>query len=295
MAASEVRAPAFVVVDGSRAGDRLEVPAGRSTIGRKGDLELVLDDAGVSRVHARVERTGDAVRLTDLGSTNGTTVNDRPVTSAQPLADGDRIGIGSVELAFEGARRPATGEDDTSGRAAPRTPASGRRRVRLVRVLVVGGLVEAAVVVAVVMGIVATGGVLGTVLLVLAPVLGLAAAAVSIVRQERAGRAAERRAVPAAQPGEPPAERPDAAAGPRTVATPGGPAVPAPPTEPTTRPRASGMDSTTTEAPRIDADAPAGGVVTAAVAAVVSLAVVGLAGGLVAALVALVVQATGVV
>ncbi|WP_286308014.1 FHA domain-containing protein [Agromyces mangrovi Wang et al. 2018] len=284
------------MVDGSRAGDRLEVPPGRSTIGRKGDLELVLDDAGVSRVHARVERTGDAVRLTDLGSTNGTTVNDRPVTSAQPLVDGDRVGIGSVELAFEGARHPATGPGDTSGRAAPRTPASGRRRVRLVRVLVVGGLVEAAVVVAIVVGIVATGGVLGSVLLVLAPVLGLAAAAVSIVRQERAGRAAERHAVPAAQPGgEPPTGRPDASAGPRTVATPGGPAVPAPPTEPTTRPRARGMDSTTTEAPRIDADTPASGAVTAAVAAVVSVAVVGLAGGLVVALVALVVQATGVV
>ncbi|GLI26773.1 hypothetical protein ARHIZOSPH14_10150 [Agromyces rhizosphaerae] len=284
------RAPAFLVVEGRRAGERLEIPPGRSTIGRKGDLELVLEDAGVSRVHARVERTGDTVRLTDLGSTNGTMVNDRPVTSAQPLVPGDHVRIAAVELAFEGAVRPDVAPPRPGAAAHPRTPASGRRRIRLARVLVVGGLVEAVAVAAIVLGVVATGGAIGTALLVAAPLAGLAASAISIVRQERAARAHEPHA-PMPSPGGG-AAAPDAVAGapgPPT-ATPG---APAPPTEPTTRPRAGGSQSATTEAPRIPAASPAGRV-TVAVASVVAIAAVGLGGGLLVALVAVVVRATGV-
>jgi hypothetical protein len=64
------------------------------------DLTGALEDPGVSKLHALLERRSDgrfAVR--DLGSTNGTTVNDDPAPLAQdtvvPLADGDRIRVGA--------------------------------------------------------------------------------------------------------------------------------------------------------------------------------------------------------
>ena len=56
-------------------------------------VELELDDPELSSVHASIQFDAGAFHLTDLGSTNGTRLNDRPVT-AQELAHGDRIQIG---------------------------------------------------------------------------------------------------------------------------------------------------------------------------------------------------------
>lgn len=79
-----------------------------TTIGRLPDRDLVLDDAGVSRVHAEVRRTGGAHVLVDAGSANGTLVNGRRV-SRHELADGDVVRLGGTVLVFrlDGmARRP---------------------------------------------------------------------------------------------------------------------------------------------------------------------------------------------
>lgn len=53
---------------------------GRSSIGRSHGNDIVLDAAGVSRLHARIEVEGDAYFLTDAGSTNGTLVAGRRIT-----------------------------------------------------------------------------------------------------------------------------------------------------------------------------------------------------------------------
>jgi hypothetical protein len=85
--------------------DRAELRIGRSS-GRGGEPALEIDlsgrheDPGVSRRHAVLERLEDgSYAVRDLGSTNGTTVNDgpRPIGSdaVVPLADGDRIGLGA--------------------------------------------------------------------------------------------------------------------------------------------------------------------------------------------------------
>lgn len=65
------------------------------SIGRADDNLLVLDDASVSGHHAEIEQTEKGLVLRDLGSTNGTKVNDLPVTEAV-LNDGDAICFGSV-------------------------------------------------------------------------------------------------------------------------------------------------------------------------------------------------------
>ena len=61
---------------------------------------MVLNDPNVSRRHAEIRHSGNAVVVTDLGSTNGTRVNGIPVRE-QHLASGDEITVGSTTLVFE--------------------------------------------------------------------------------------------------------------------------------------------------------------------------------------------------
>jgi hypothetical protein len=69
------------------------------TIGRLPGCDVVVDDAGASRQHARIRRTDSGFVLTDLGSTNGTMVNGDPIQE-HVLEHGDRITIGETELEF---------------------------------------------------------------------------------------------------------------------------------------------------------------------------------------------------
>lgn len=69
----------------------------RMLIGRTIDQHgILILDASVSRHHAHLTFEGDRWRLRDLGSANGTFVNEAPVTEAVDLAHGDRIAIGAV-------------------------------------------------------------------------------------------------------------------------------------------------------------------------------------------------------
>jgi hypothetical protein len=69
-------------------------------IGRLPECDIVISDPGASRRHATITREdGGEYVLTDLGSTNGTLVNDEPV-GEHVLSDGDRITIGNTVLEF---------------------------------------------------------------------------------------------------------------------------------------------------------------------------------------------------
>lgn len=70
-----------------------------ATLGR-GDVEIRLDDPFASSRHARISREGRVVVIEDLGSTNGTYLNDHPLDGPQPLHDGDRIRIGDCEFSY---------------------------------------------------------------------------------------------------------------------------------------------------------------------------------------------------
>jgi hypothetical protein len=73
--------------------------AGGATLGR-GDVEIRLEDPFASTRHARIERQGTVVVLEDLGSTNGTYLNEEPLRGPQPLHHGDRIRIGDSEFSY---------------------------------------------------------------------------------------------------------------------------------------------------------------------------------------------------
>lgn len=94
--------------DGERAAARLEAAhgtdyplrLGANVVGRAEDAQVRLPDVGASRRHAQIDVDGEGASLTDLGSTNGTQVNDRTVVARQDLRDGDRVQVGSTVLVF---------------------------------------------------------------------------------------------------------------------------------------------------------------------------------------------------
>lgn len=67
------------------------------TLGREGGNDLVINQAVVSRRHARLEQQGAAYWISDLGSTNGTWVNGRRLTQSQALQANDIIRIGDEQ------------------------------------------------------------------------------------------------------------------------------------------------------------------------------------------------------
>ncbi len=69
-------------------------------IGRLPECDIVISDPGASRRHATITREDSSEYvLKDMGSTNGTLVNDEPV-GEHVLSDGDRITIGNTVLEF---------------------------------------------------------------------------------------------------------------------------------------------------------------------------------------------------
>ncbi len=88
------------VTRGSEPGRQYPLQQQRIVLGRHPDCEVVLDVAAVSRQHARLTQDGASFFIEDLGSRNGTFVNDRVIHGRQLLREGDRIKICDVEFAF---------------------------------------------------------------------------------------------------------------------------------------------------------------------------------------------------
>ncbi len=93
----------ILLPDGTERAETIDRPV---VLGRGGDCDLVLANAGVSRRHARL--APDAAGhwyVEDLGSRNGTFLNGF-AAGRQELADGDRLGFGGVVAVFLAADRP---------------------------------------------------------------------------------------------------------------------------------------------------------------------------------------------
>ena len=89
----------LIVVEDGVTLARLRLPPAPVTraIGRDEGCWLRVENTSVSRRHALVSRRGDACRIRDLGSTNGTLVNGAAVTVAE-LLPGDEVRLGEVAL-----------------------------------------------------------------------------------------------------------------------------------------------------------------------------------------------------
>jgi diguanylate cyclase (GGDEF)-like protein len=88
-----------VVISGPQLGRRVVLAQVPVVLGRGMGCEVVLDSDSVSRRHARIEWTGNEHCFVDLGSTNGSYINEQRVTE-QPLRDGDRLQVGKVLLKY---------------------------------------------------------------------------------------------------------------------------------------------------------------------------------------------------
>jgi len=92
--------PALVIrAGGGRVGESFAVDRERTTIGRRPDSGVFLDDVTVSRDHALLIRRGEQWYLDDCGSLNGTYVNRSRIES-QRLEEGDEVQIGKYKLTF---------------------------------------------------------------------------------------------------------------------------------------------------------------------------------------------------
>jgi FHA domain len=94
------------------------------TIGSAPSNDLIIEDATVSRRHARLTRAAaqDEYQITDLGSTNGTYVNGRRVLGSAPIRKGDELRVGAARFTLLGAAQQgeaAPGRGPASAAAAP--------------------------------------------------------------------------------------------------------------------------------------------------------------------------------
>lgn len=80
-------------------GTRYHLTGAQTIVGRGGESDIVVDDNGVSRMHVKFEVTPRGTVLTDMGSTNGTFVEDQRVSEVT-LLDGNAITIGRTTMIY---------------------------------------------------------------------------------------------------------------------------------------------------------------------------------------------------
>lgn len=81
------------------AGKRHPLVKSRTVIGRGSDADITIPDAGTSRRHVEILWDGERAMVRDMKSTNGTTLDGRPVTEA-PLAPDSVVRIGHTDIVF---------------------------------------------------------------------------------------------------------------------------------------------------------------------------------------------------
>ena len=93
--------PVLEVVGETGTEQLIELSDHQTLIGRdRRKCQVVFDDSGVSRVHARIKIIGEQFVLKDCDSRNGTSVNGRKIATGWPLVDGDEVGIDRHRLLF---------------------------------------------------------------------------------------------------------------------------------------------------------------------------------------------------
>jgi len=131
----------FLIRNGALKGKRLPVKVPIVNIGRADYNDVVLADPSVSTSHAKLQRRDDVWVLSDVGSTNGTFVENERVAGEVPLSPGTTVRFGEVAVLWEPFDQPASSRvpgtrlvealDLAAARGAgTRSAESGRRPIR---------------------------------------------------------------------------------------------------------------------------------------------------------------------
>jgi pSer/pThr/pTyr-binding forkhead associated (FHA) protein len=104
----------LIVQSGKHQGKRLLVPARDLVVGRDEDCDLRIGSNLVSRKHCVLRATPEGILVTDLGSQNGTHVNDVQIVAATLLHDGDVLRIGSTIFAVPSTGRAKPSESSVT-------------------------------------------------------------------------------------------------------------------------------------------------------------------------------------
>lgn len=92
--------PSLVLIAGKPLGKRFQITPPQIVIGRSSDVEICIDTPHISRRHAVLKIDGSKIVLEDLGSTNGTFVNDVQVNQPIVLKEGDHVRCGKTIFKF---------------------------------------------------------------------------------------------------------------------------------------------------------------------------------------------------
>ena len=115
----------LVILTQGLTGRAHELNVDRTTVGRVEDNMFQIAETSVSSHHCEVLLRGSDVVVKDLNSTNGTFINDQPVTTESVLKPGQTLRLGTVELKLEtgaGAAAPASAPANAAPNAPAQTP-----------------------------------------------------------------------------------------------------------------------------------------------------------------------------
>ncbi len=120
---------------GPGAGQLLPIAPGTLVLGRSSSADLRLPHASISRRHARLQRRGERFFLEDLGSQNGTYLDEERLSAEHEVLPGQRIHIGPAVLCL---RRPGAGDaaaEELDAHPEAWSPALSRQRLWRVALL----------------------------------------------------------------------------------------------------------------------------------------------------------------
>lgn len=121
--------PLLIGMDDPVSGRRFELKRGENIIGRLEECDVPILDGSVSRQHSRIVFARDRVTVTDLGSSNGTYVNETKVDMAE-LAHADQLRVGNINFKVElprSLRKGAAAPLETRARPAVKAKGADRR------------------------------------------------------------------------------------------------------------------------------------------------------------------------
>ena len=91
----------IVKIDRNKILKKYRLIDGITTIGRSSRSDVVIDDEAISEIHAKIIKEGKVFKIIDIGSLNGTFLNNNKVSSPKVLKDNDELQFGNLKFIFK--------------------------------------------------------------------------------------------------------------------------------------------------------------------------------------------------